>query len=357
MAVEIIQQIAAQLLEEIQTTTTIKQIEEIRVKALGKNSEFNNIMQNFSKLSALDRKTTGQALNNAKTTVTDAINEQKHHLEGLELEKQLIAESIDTTLPGRLNFQQQGKHIISKTIKEIGDICQSLGFKITEDRDIESDWYNFTALNIPETHPARQMHDTFYINPKETNQSNNIDQLLLRTHTSSVQIRYMQQNPNPPMRVASVGRVYRADYDATHSPMFHQVEGLYVTENTNMAELKSCLQTILTIFFGLDKVKLRFRSSYFPFVEPGAEVDICCKIDRTHNKIIIGEGDDWLEILGCGMVHPKVLSNVGIDPIKYRGFAFGIGVERMAMLKYGVGDIRDFYENDARWLRNYSSVG
>ena len=355
MSIELIQKAEVQLLKEVELATTVKQIEEIRVKALGKNSEFSSIMQGFSKLSIDDKKNLGQALNDVKKILTDAINDRKQKLESDELDRQLQAEHIDVTLPGRYYFQQHGKHIVSRTIKEISDICQSLGFLLTEERDIESDWYNFTALNIPETHPARHMHDTFYIKPIDI--SNNPEQLLLRTHASSVQIRYMQQNPNPPIRIASVGKVYRADHDATHSPMFHQIEGLYVAENASMTMLRSCLQTIFTLFFGSDNIALRFRSSYFPFVEPGAEVDIRCTIDRLNNNITIGDGDDWLEILGCGMVHSKVLANVGIDSKKYHGFAFGMGIERIAMLKYGIGDIRDFYEGDVRWLRNYSTIG
>ncbi len=258
--------------------------------------------------------------------------------------QRLAGERVDVTLPARP--ESEGRiHPVSQTIDEIVQIFGEMGFKVAEGPDIEDDFHNFTALNIPESHPARQMHDTFYL-PEQADGS----RLVLRTHTSPVQIRHMRNN-KPPIRIIAPGRTYRCDSDMTHSPMFHQVEGLVVDETTHMGHLKGCLIDFCRTYFGVAELPVRFRPSFFPFTEPSAELDIGCS--RAGGELKIGQGSDWLEILGCGMVHPKVLSMSGIDPTRYQGFAFGMGIERIAMLKYGIPDLRTFYEADLRWLKHY----
>jgi phenylalanyl-tRNA synthetase alpha chain len=283
-------------------------------------------------------------LNAVKDAVSSTIDARKQHLGDAALDARLAGERVDVSLPPRP--EHEGRiHPVSQTIDEIVAIFGEMGFKVAEGPDIEDDFHNFTALNIPESHPARQMHDTFYL-PERADGT----RLVLRTHTSPVQVRHMQNN-KPPIRIIAPGRTYRCDSDMTHSPMFHQVEGLVVDESTHMGHLKGCLIDFCKAYFGVAELPVRFRPSFFPFTEPSAELDIGCS--RAGGELKIGAGQDWLEILGCGMVHPKVLSMCGIDPTKYQGFAFGMGIERIAMLKYGIPDLRTFYEADLRWLKHY----
>ena len=319
-------------------------LEELRVSALGKKGQITKLMKGLGGMNPHERKAMGQALNALKAEVADAIEARKAVLEDAELDAGLETDRIDVTLPVRP--EMQGRiHPISQTIDEIVAVLGEMGFNIAEGPDIEDDWHNFTALNIPPDHPARQEHDTFYLPGEQDG-----ERMVLRTHTSPVQIRSMQ-NGEPPFRLIVPGRTYRRDYDATHSPMFHQVEGLVVDKTTHMGNLKGCLIEFCRAFFDVDDLPVRFRASYFPFTEPSAEVDIGCT--REDGTFRIGHGDDWLEILGCGMVNPKVLENCGVDPNEYQGFAFGMGVERLAMLKYGIPDLRTFYETDLRWLKHY----
>jgi len=322
----------------------LDELEQIRVSALGKKGRITELMRGLGAMNLEARKKAGQSLNALKNEVAEAIEEKKRTLADSQLDARLAGERVDVTLPVRP--ESQGCiHPISQTIDEVVAILGEMEFSVAEGPDIEDDWHNFTALNIPPDHPARQQHDTFYLPG-----SGDDDRLVLRTHTSPVQIRTMMET-KPPIRIIVPGRTYRCDYDATHSPMFHQVEGLVVDETTHMGHLKGCLIEFCRAFFDMDDLPVRFRPSYFPFTEPSAEVDIGC----THEggEFRIGHGDDWLEILGCGMVNPKVLENCNIDPAKYQGFAFGLGIERMAMLKYGIPDLRTFFESDLRWLRHY----
>ncbi|MEK9722725.1 MAG: phenylalanine--tRNA ligase subunit alpha [Rhodospirillaceae bacterium] len=319
-------------------------LEDIRVAALGRKGSITGLMKGLGAMTPDERKAAGQALNALKTEVADAIEARMTALADAELDAGLDADRIDVTLPARP--EAAGRvHPLSQTIDEVVAVLGEMGFTIAEGPDIEDDWHNFTALNIPPDHPARQEHDTFYL-PGERGG----ERIVLRTHTSPVQIRSMQ-NGEPPFRLIVPGRTYRCDYDATHSPMFHQVEGLVVDKATHMGHLKGCLIEFCRAFFDVDDLPVRFRASYFPFTEPSAEVDIGCT--REGGGFHIGHGDDWLEILGCGMVNPKVLENCGLDPTVYQGFAFGMGIERLAMLKYGIPDLRTFYESDLRWLRHY----
>ncbi|MBT6094929.1 MAG: phenylalanine--tRNA ligase subunit alpha [Rhodospirillaceae bacterium] len=333
-----------ELIDAVGAADGSEALETLRVEALGKKGRITALMKGLGGMEPEERKAAGQALNALKTEIADAIDARKQALGASELEARLLEERIDVTLPTRP--ETQGRiHPISQTIDEVVAILGEMGLSVAEGPDIEDDWHNFTALNIPPDHPARQEHDTFYL-PGE----HDGERMVLRTHTSPVQIRTMQ-NGEPPFRVIAPGRTYRCDYDATHSPMFHQVEGLVVDEGTHMGHLKGCLIEFCRAFFGVDDLPVRFRPSYFPFTEPSAEVDIGCT--REGGQFRIGHGDDWLEILGCGMVNPKVLENCGIDSSKYQGFAFGMGIERLAMLKYGISDLRTFYESDLRWLRHY----
>ncbi|HEY4164285.1 MAG TPA: phenylalanine--tRNA ligase subunit alpha [Dongiaceae bacterium] len=324
-------------------------LETIRVESLGKKGEITGLMKTLGTLSPEERKSFGQQLNLVKDAVTGAIESRKSALAEAAIDVRLKSEKLDLTLPARP--ESLGKiHPISQTIDEIIAIFGEMGFGVREGPDIEDDFHNFEALNIPKDHPARQMQDTFYLPAQDSNGGPDGSQMVLRTHTSPVQVRTMQSEP-PPIRVICPGRTYRVDSDMTHSPMFHQVEGLVVDQSTHMGHLKGCLQDFVRAFFGIDDLRLRFRPSYFPFTEPSAEVDIGC--DRSGGELKLGAGNDWLEILGCGMVHPKVLKNCGIDPEKYQGFAFGMGIERIAMLKYGIPDLRTFYDADLRWLKHY----
>ena len=329
------------IIAKINTEQDPKALENIRVEYLGKNGVITGLLKQMGTIAEAERKAFGSQVNDFKNQVQDAINARKHILDQAELEKKLKSEWIDLSLPAR--DANQGKiHPISQAIAEVTEIFASLGFAVAEGPEIEDDFHNFDALNIPAEHPARQMHDTFYMPGN----------LLLRTHTSNIEIRYMLNN-KPPFKIIAPGRVYRCDSDATHAPMFHQIEGLYIDKNINMANLKWTIIQFLKAFFEKDNIPVRFRPSFFPFTEPSVEVDIGCM--RTKNDLVIGEGGDWLEILGCGMTHPNVLKNVGIDPKIYQGFAFGMGVERLAMLKYGISDLRDFFGCDYRWLKHYGS--
>jgi phenylalanyl-tRNA synthetase alpha chain len=319
-------------------------LEQIRISALGKKGQITALMKGLGAMEPEDRKAAGQSLNVLKQEIADLLDARKSELENAGLDARLAGELIDVTLPTRP--EEHGTiHPISQTTDELISIFGEMGFVVAEGPSIEEDWYNFTALNIPVDHPARQEHDTFYINAEKEDQ-----RMVLRTHTSPVQIRTMQSQ-EPPIRIIVPGRTYRCDHDATHSPMFHQIEGLVIDESTHMGHLKGCLIEACRAFFGMDDLPVRFRPSYFPFTEPSAEIDIGCSFEGGTLKI--GEGDDWLEILGSGMVNPNVLENCGIDSTKYQGFAFGMGIERMAMLKYGIPDLRAFYDSDLRWLKHY----
>jgi phenylalanyl-tRNA synthetase alpha chain len=319
-------------------------LEEIRVGVLGKKGSLTAAMKGMGELSPDDRKSRGQALNAVKQTLTEALEARRTELESAALDIRLASETVDVTLPVRP--EDEGRiHPISQTVDEIVAIFGDMGFAWAEGPDIEDDWHNFTALNIPPEHPARQMHDTFYLPERDDGTT-----MLLRTHTSPVQIRSMMSQ-QPPLRLIVPGRTYRCDSDMTHTPMFHQVEGLVIEEATHMGHLKGCLIEFCRAYFEVDDVPVRFRPSYFPFTEPSAELDIGCS--WAGGELKIGAGDDWLEILGCGMVHPRVLEYCGLDPERWQGFAFGMGIERIAMLKYGIPDLRTFFESDLRWLKHY----
>ena len=319
-------------------------VEEIRIAELGKSGRITGLMKSLGQMAPEERREAGQRFNALKNTVTEIIEARKTLLESAGINARMIEEKIDVTLPARPEHQGS-VHPISQTIDEVISIFGEMGYAVAEGPDIEEDWYNFTALNIPPDHPARQEHDTFYLNAVKDGQ-----RMVLRTHTSPVQIRTMQAK-EPPIRIIVPGRTYRCDHDATHSPMFHQVEGLVIDKSTHMGHLKGCLIEFCRAFFGVDDLPVRFRPSYFPFTEPSAEVDIGCSFEGGALKI--GHGEEWLEILGSGMVNPNVLENCGIDPAIYQGFAFGMGIERIAMLKYGIPDLRTFYDSDIRWLRHY----
>jgi phenylalanyl-tRNA synthetase alpha chain len=321
-------------------------LEEIRVAALGKKGEISLKMRELGAMSPEQRMVAGPALNALKDEVTSAIAARKAALGDAALDERLRAEWLDVTLPGRP--RRMGTiHPISRVTEEVTAIFADMGFSVAEGPQIESDWYNFDALNIAPDHPARAEHDTFYTHRAP---GDNRPPHVLRTHTSPVQIRALEAQ-GAPIRVIAPGRVYRADYDLTQTPMFHQVEGLAIDKGISMANLKWCLEEFVKAYFGVDQVDLRFRASHFPFTEPSAEVDVRCSWEGGTLKV--GEGDSWLEILGSGMVHPKVLRNAGVDPDQWQGFAFGMGIDRIAMLKYGIPDLRAFFDADLRWLRHY----
>ncbi len=328
----------------VEAAADVQALEQVRVSALGKKGHITVLMKDLGQMEPNERKAAGQQLNVLKQEIADLIDARKFELENAGLDLRLAEEKIDITLPTRP--ESRGTiHPISQTIDELISIFGEMGFVVAEGPDIEEDWYNFTALNIPIDHPARQEHDTFYVNAEKAG-----ERMVLRTHTSPVQIRTMQTQELP-IRIIVPGRTYRCDHDATHSPMFHQIEGLVIDEVTHMGHLKGCLIEMCRAFFGVDELPVRFRPSYFPFTEPSAEVDIGCSFEGGTLKI--GNFDGWLEILGSGMVNPNVLENCGIDSAKYQGFAFGMGIERMAMLKYGIPDLRTFYDTDLRWLKHY----
>ena len=319
-------------------------LEELRVSEVGKKGRVSLLMRELGKMNPAEKQEFGPKLNGLKTRVADSIANRKATLEQQALNHRLLSEKIDITLP--TPAENQGSiHPITQVMDEVSEIFTEIGFSIAEGPEIEEDFYNFTALNIPAEHPARQMHDTFYFPENEEGVRK-----LLRTHTSPVQIRTMMAG-EPPYRIIAPGRTYRCDSDATHTPMFHQVEALVIDKDIHMGHLKWCIEEFCRKFFELDNVKIRFRPSYFPFTEPSAEVDIGCAF--RDGEIRIGEGDDWLEIMGCGMVNPRVLENVNLDPDEYQGFAFGMGLDRIAMLKWGIPDLRDFFAADLRWLKHY----
>jgi len=319
-------------------------LEEIRVSALGKKGTITLQMKTLGKMSPEERKEMGPALNGLKATITQAIEEKKIALEKSQLEERLATEKIDVTLPVRPD--PKGKiHPVTQVIEEMTAIFSAMGFDVAEGPDIEDDFHNFTALNFPPDHPAREMHDTFFLNPGADE-----ERKVLRTHTSPVQIRTMMSQ-KPPIRIIIPGRTYRCDSDQTHTPMFHQVEGLVIDKNSHMGHLKGTLEIFIRAFFEIDNIETRFRPHFFPFTEPSAEMDV--KYERVGNEVRIGQGEKWMEILGCGMVHPNVLKNCGLDPNEYQGFAWGMGVDRLAMLKYGIPDLRDFFSADFRWLEHY----
>jgi phenylalanyl-tRNA synthetase alpha chain len=336
----------SELMAAVKSAQSLDALESARLSALGKKGRLSELMKGLAKLEADERREAGFALNRLKDQISGAIEDRKRELSDAAIEAKLATETIDVTLPPRPDVLGAGRiHPISQTIEEIIAILGEMGFTVAEGPDIEDDFHNFTALNIPPNHPARQMHDTFYLP-----QSSAGEIKLLRTHTSPVQIRAMQK-VSAPLRIIAPGRTYRCDSDMTHTPMFHQVEGLAVDTSTHMGHLKGCLIDFCRAYFEIEDLPIRFRASFFPFTEPSAEVDIGCS--RKGGELRIGAGGDWLEILGCGMVHPKVLEACGIDAREYQGFAFGMGVERLAMLKYGIPDLRTFYEADLRWLRHY----
>jgi phenylalanyl-tRNA synthetase alpha chain len=332
-------------LRQIAAASGADALEQLRVAILGRNGQLTALLKTLGTLAPDERKARGAALNELKAVVEAVLGEAKQKHERAALDQRLSQERIDITLP--VKAENDGRiHPISQTIDELIAIFGEMGFTVAEGPHIEDDFHNFTALNIPPEHPARQEHDTFYLTPRAADGSRKV----LRTHTSPVQIRTMMSS-KPPIRIIVPGRTFRSDHDATHSPMFHQVEGLVIERNIHMGHLKGCLIEFCRAFFDVDDLPVRFRPSYFPFTEPSAEVDIGCS--REGGGLKIGAGADWLEILGSGMVHPKVLANCGLDPAEYQGFAFGMGIERIAMLKYGIPDLRTFYESDLRWLRHY----
>ncbi|SFB88444.1 phenylalanyl-tRNA synthetase, alpha subunit [Marinospirillum celere] len=324
-----LQSLVQQALEQLKKATDSQALDQLRVQYLGKKGELTSQLKSLGQLPAEERPKAGEKINQAKQQVQEAINQRKELLEAEAMNARLASEAVDVTLPGR-SQPSGGLHPVTRTLERIEDFFSTIGFSVEEGPEVEDDYHNFEALNIPAHHPARAMHDTFYFDAHT----------LLRTHTSPVQVRTME-NQQPPIRIICPGRVYRCDSDMTHSPMFHQVEGLLVDENISFADLKGILQQFLRAFFEQD-LRVRFRPSYFPFTEPSIEVDV----DR-------GDGR-WLEVLGCGMVHPKVFEMSGIDPEKYTGFAFGMGVERLAMLRYGVDDLRLFFDNDVKFLGQLS---
>ncbi|MEY4707023.1 MAG: phenylalanine--tRNA ligase alpha subunit [Pseudomonadota bacterium] len=335
----------SEILAAIAAASDEAALEAVRVGALGKKGSVSALLATMGKLDPEERKVQGPKLNGLKDAVAEAIAARKSQLADAALDARLVSEALDVTLPARA--ENGGTvHPISQVLEEVVAIFADLGFGVAEGPDVEFDDYNFTKLNIPPDHPARQMQDTFYVSPQADGMSH-----VLRTHTSPVQVRTML-NAKPPIRMISPGRTYRVDSDATHSPMFHQVEALVVDEGIHLGHLKWTVEQFCKAFFEIDQIELRARPSFFPFTEPSLEWDMRC--DRSvPGKITFGTGNDWLELGGSGMVHRKVLENCGIDPVKYQGFAFGFGLDRMAMLKYGMPDIRSFFESDLRWLKHY----
>lgn len=334
-------ELMGQALEAVASSADLSTLDEVRVRYMGKKGILTDQLKQLGQLPPEERRDAGQEINKAKQALSAALDDRKEALQEAALNERLAAESVDVTLPGR-EAEAGSLHPITQTIKRIEAIFAQLGFDVVEGPEIEDDFHNFTALNVPEHHPARAMHDTFYFD----------DGLLLRTHTSSVQIHTMEDN-EPPYRVIAPGRVYRCDSDITHSPMFHQVEGLMVDKDVTFADLKGVLDAFFKAFFEVDELPTRFRASYFPFTEPSAETDIQCVLCAGEGcKVCSHTG--WLEVMGCGMVHPEVLKHTGVDPEKYSGFAFGFGVERLAMLRYGIDDLRILFDNDTRFLKQFS---
>ncbi len=349
----------AEITTAINAASNEQALDAVRVGALGKKGSVSALLATLGKMTPEERKTAGPAINGLKNELAGLIDAKSAELKTKALEARLAAERVDVTLPVRPAATARGRiHPVSQALDEITAIFSDMGFSIAEGPDIETDHYNFTALNFPEGHPAREMHDTFFFNegPDGTRK-------LLRTHTSPVQIRTMQQanekppaawmtpSQTPPIRIIAPGRTYRCDSDQTHTPMFHQVEGLVIDKTSHIGQLRWILEEFFKAYFEVDEVKTRFRPSFFPFTEPSMEVDVQC--DRSGSEIKIGEGSDWLEILGCGMVHPNVIRMAGLDPDEYQGFAWGMGIDRIAMLKYGMPDLRAYFDADQRWLDHY----
>jgi len=335
------------LLADIASAGDEPAIEAVRVAALGKKGSVSELLKTLGSMSPEERQVNGPAINGLKARVTEALTVRKTELKDAAITARLAAEKLDVTLPVRPSPAERGRiHPISQVIDEITAIFGDMGFSIAEGPDIETDYYNFTALNFAEGHPAREMHDTFFLRAAEGQAPK-----LLRTHTSPVQVRTMEAQ-KPPIRIVIPGKTYRMDSDATHTPMFHQVEGLVVDKKANVANLRWVLEEFCKAFFEAPSVKMRFRPSYFPFTEPSFEVDIQCDRSRP-GEVRFGEGNDWMEILGCGMVHSNVLRAGGLDPDEYQGFAWGMGIDRIAMLKYGMPDLRAFFDADVRWLEHY----
>ncbi len=336
-----LQELLTQARQAVAEASDLQQLDAVRVQYLGKKGEFTAQLKELGKLPGDQRKEAGQKINDAKRSFQAALEERKTALEAEKLNAQLAEESIDVSLPGR-GQQSGGLHPVTRTMKRIKTLFAGLGFDVAEGPEIEDDYHNFEALNIPSHHPARAMHDTFYFNANT----------LLRTHTSPVQVREMETT-EPPLRLIAPGRVYRCDSDLTHTPMFHQVEGLMVDEQVSFADLMGTLDKFLKLFFENDELKTRFRPSYFPFTEPSSEVDIQCVMCAGEGCRVCSH-TGWLEVLGCGMVHPEVFKHAGIDNEKFTGYAFGMGVERLAMLRYGVNDLRLFFENDIKFLKQFA---
>lgn len=354
-----IETLRAELSAAIAAADTEAALDNVRVAALGKKGSVSALLGTLGSMAADERKSAGPAINGLKNDIAGLIEARSTELKGAALKARLKAETVDVTLPLQPAPTAKGRiHPISQTIDEITAIFSDMGFAIAEGPDIETDYYNFTALNFPEGHPAREMHDTFFMKPGPDGVKK-----VLRTHTSPVQVRVMQKinekpaasyltpSQDPPIRVVMPGRTYRNDSDQTHTPMFHQVEGLVIDKDSHIGQLRWVLEEFLKAFFEVPSVTLRFRPSFFPFTEPSMEVDVQC--DRSGSEVKIGEGSDWLEILGCGMVHPNVLRNAGLDPDVYQGFAWGMGIDRLAMLKYGMPDLRAFFDADQRWIEHY----
>ena len=336
-----LKKIRDEFLSKLRSKLDLSQVNQLKTELFGKNGLITKQFKKIGSIPVSERKKYATELNNIKDELQNLVNSKIGEIEISEVNEKLKKEKIDVSLPER-SITRGKIHPVSQTIDEISSIFSEIGFSVEEGPDVENEFNNFTALNTPDHHPARDMHDTFYLDEKK--------QKLLRTHTSPVQIRTMIDN-EPPFKIIAPGRTYRSDSDQTHAPMFHQVEGLHIDKEINMGHLKGCLNYFIKEFFEVDKIKMRFRPSHFPFTEPSAEVDIGYKI--KDGKIVIGEGDQWLEILGCGMVHPNVLKNVKVDPVKYQGYAFGIGIDRLAMLKYGINDLRAFFDCDYRWLNHF----
>lgn len=334
----------SQTLAHIAAADTLDALEVIRVAALGKQGSISALLKSLGSMSPEERQVQGPTINGLREAVTTAIAEKKVALETAMLNARLATERLDMTLPAPV-FARGSIHPVAQVMDELAEIFADMGFAVAEGPEIEDDWHNFTALNIPETHPARAMHDTFYFPADEAGVAK-----LLRTHTSPVQIRTMMSQ-TPPIRIIAPGRVYRSDSDATHTPMFHQVEGLVIDRGIHMGHLKWTLETFLRAFFERDDVTIRMRPSYFPFTEPSAEIDIGYSL--VGGKRVVGGSDHWMEVLGSGMVHRRVIANCGLDPDEWQGFAFGTGVDRLAMLKYGMDDLRAFFDGDLRWLKHY----
>jgi phenylalanyl-tRNA synthetase alpha chain len=336
----------SQILAAIEAADTPDALEAVRIDALGKQGNVSALLKTMGQMSPEERQQQGPVINGLREAVTGAIAAKKEALETAILKERLTAERLDMTLPAP-ELPRGTVHPVSQVMDELAEIFADMGFAVAEGPEIEDDWRNFTALNIPETHPARAMHDTFYFPDQMARDGK---KMLLRTHTSPVQIRTMTSQ-EPPIRIIAPGRVYRSDSDATHTPMFHQIEGLVIDKGIHLGHLKWTLETFLKAFFERDDVVLRLRPSYFPFTEPSVEVDVGYSV--VNGKRIIGGSEGWMEVLGSGMVHPKVIANCGLDPEIWQGFAFGTGVDRLAMLKYGMDDLRAFFDGDNRWLGHY----